>query len=89
MRIATLLKWCVLFVVGMAFSADGPLNSEDEIKRSATMVTIEIVDKSEPRFVVFPNCFHYLLVTSSPLSYMAFYGKHPAAKKKYTKNKDA
>ena len=89
MRTTTLLKWCVLFVVGMAFSADGPLNSEDEIKRSATMVTVGIVGKREPHFVVFPNCFHYLLVTSSPLNYMAFHGSQPTAKKKYTKDKDA
>ena len=88
MRTTTLLKWCVLFAVGMAFSAGDPLNSEDEIKRSATMVTIEIVDKSDPHFVVFPNCFHYLLLTSSPLN-LAFYGSRPAAKRKYTKDKDA
>jgi len=89
MRTTTLLKWCVQFAGGLAFSADDPLINENEIKRSASMVTIEIVDKSEPRFVVFPNCFHYLLLTSSPLRYMAFYGSRPAAKRKYTKDKDA
>ena len=89
MKTATLLKWCALFSGGVAFSADDPLNSEDEIKRSATMVTIEIVDKSDPHFVVFPNCFHYLLLTSSPLSYMAFFGSQLTEKKKYTKDKDA
>ena len=89
MRTTTLLKWCFPFIAGMAFSADDSLINKDEIKRPATMVTIEIVDKSEPRFVVFPNCFHYLLVTSSPLSYMAYYGSQPTAKKKYTKDKDA
>ena len=89
MKTSALLKCCLLLIAGLAFPADDPTINEDEIKRSASMVTIEIVDKSEPRFVVFPNCFHYLLLTSSPLNYMAFYGSRPAAKRKYTKDKDA
>ncbi len=89
MKTTTLLKWCALFSGGLAFSADDPLNSEDEIKRSATMVTIEIVDKAKSDNLVFSNCFYYIFLTSSPLSYMAFYGSRPAAKRKYTKDKDA
>ncbi len=89
MRTTTLLKWCALFSGGLVFSAGDPLINEDEIKRSATMVTIEIADNTEPSSVVFSNCFYYILLTSSPLSYMAFYGKHSVAKKKYTKDKNA
>ena len=89
MRTTALLKWCLPFIAGMVFSADDSLINEDEIKRPANMVTVGIVGKREPHFVVFPNCFHYLLVTSSPLSYMAFFGSQLTAKKKYIKDKDA
>ncbi len=89
MRTTTILKWCVLFSVGFAFAADDPLSNENEMKRTANMVSIKIVDKSEPHFVVFPNCFDYLLLIASPQSYMAFYGSQLVVKKKYTKDKDA
>ncbi|MEI7494227.1 MAG: hypothetical protein WCJ92_06500 [Alphaproteobacteria bacterium] len=89
MRTTTLLKWYVLFSGGLAFSADDPLSNENEIKRSATMITIEIVDKEKPDNLMFSNCFYYIFLTSSPLSYMAFYGSQLVVKKKYTKDKDA
>ena len=91
MKTFLLLKFCALLTVSLGFSVDDPLINEDEIKRSATMITIEIVDKAKPDNLVFSNCFYYILLTSSPLSYMAFYGNsmQKRVKKKYTKDKDA
>ncbi len=92
MRTTTLLKWCAPFAVGLAFSAGDPPINEDKIKRSVSNlnITIEIVDNAEPASSPFSNCFYYILLTSSPLSYMAFYGNSMRKEmKKYTKDKNA